>query len=152
MTRPAALLILISLAAPIGAAKPEALPAGAVQRTSDAIPWADGPRTMPPGTKIAVLEGHPQAAGWFTIRLKSPAGTVLPPHAHPREERVTVLSGAVHVGFGPVFDKAKAKRFPAGSFYINPRDTPHFIFMEEPTEIQITGVGPWETRPVQKAK
>lgn len=120
-----------------------------IQWTADNIRWADGPATMPAGTKIAVLENHPQKAGLFTMRIKAPAGMKLMPHKHPRPERVTVISGAVFVGFGEAFDRAKAVKFPAGSFYVNPADTPHFIFMDEETVIQINGEGPWQVLPVK---
>lgn len=137
-------LALLLLSAPLAAQD-------AVQWTEGAIRWADAPPTMPPGTQVAVLEGHPQKPGLFTMRLKAPAGTRLPPHTHPKPERVTVLSGAVFVGFGADFDRSKAVKFPAGSFYVNPPDTPHFIFMDQATVIQITGEGPWTVVPVRPA-
>jgi quercetin dioxygenase-like cupin family protein len=120
----------------------------ALQWPPEEVRWTDAPGTMPPGSQVAVLEGHPQTEGIFTMRIKAPAGTRLPPHTHPKPERVTVLSGAVHVGFGTLFDRSKARKFPAGSFYVNPPDTAHFIFMDEETVIQITGEGPWRVVPV----
>lgn len=121
-----------------------------LQWTEDSIRWADAPPTMPAGTKIAILENHPQKPGFFTMRIKAPAGMKLTPHTHPKPERVTVISGAVFVGFGETFDRAKAVKFPAGSFYVNPADTPHYIFMDQETVIQITGEGPWQVLPVKK--
>src|SRR5881227_926181 len=57
--------------------------------TPDALAWTDGPPTLPPGSKMAVLEGNPKADGMFTMRVRIPAGSAIPPHWHPRQERVT---------------------------------------------------------------
>lgn len=116
----------------------------AIQWTPGAVPWTDGPPTLPPGTKIAVLEGNPASEGMFTIRLRVPAGTTLAPHTHPADERVTVLSGVAEVGFGTTADRAVTKRFGAGSFYVNHPGTPHFLFFPEETVLQLTCEGPWK--------
>ena len=105
--------------------------------------WTDAPPVMPKGTKMAILEGSPKAAGMFTIRLRVPAGSVIAPHTHPRHERVTVLSGRLRVGFGKKIDKARTKEFRAGSFYVNPPHDPHYLLVEEQTVLQLTCEGPW---------
>ncbi|HYC59325.1 MAG TPA: cupin domain-containing protein [Thermoanaerobaculia bacterium] len=110
----------------------------------DAIVWTDGPPSLPPGSKAAVLEGSPRGSGMFTMRVRVPAGSVLPPHWHPRHERVTVLSGTVELGFGNVADPRNVTRYGPGSFYVNPPREMHFLFFPEETELQMTGVGPWE--------
>ena len=71
--------------------------------------------------------------------IQVPAGTRLQPHWHPRDERVTVLSGEVLVGFGDTFDEDAMTRFTAGSFYVNQADSPHFIWFKSESVIQITG-------------
>jgi len=48
----------------------------------DKLAWKDNP-TLPPGAKIAILEGNPREAGLFAFRLKFPAGYRIPPHMHP---------------------------------------------------------------------
>ena len=105
--------------------------------------WKDAPPTMPPGTKIAVLEGDPKQPGMFTIRLKVKAGSVIEPHTHPRPERVTVLSGKVLVGFGTTTDGTKGTTFTAGGFYINPPNEVHYVFFQEDSVVQLTCEGPW---------
>jgi len=112
--------------------------------TPEAMVWVDGPPTLPPGSKMAILEGSPKAEGMFTMRVRIPAGSAIPPHSHPRQERVTILSGAVDLGFGSVANAANTKRYAAGSFYVNPPRVMHFLFFPEATEMQMTGVGPWE--------
>jgi quercetin dioxygenase-like cupin family protein len=111
--------------------------------------WKDAPPTMPPGTKIAVLEGDPKQAGMFTIRLKVKAGSLIEPHTHPRPERVTVLSGKVLVGFGADVDEAKTKAFTAGGFYVNPADEVHYVLFKEDTIVQLTCEGPWVLKYVE---
>jgi quercetin dioxygenase-like cupin family protein len=108
------------------------------------VTWRDAPPTLPPGSQIAVLEGDPKAPGTFTMRIKLPAGTKIMPHTHPHPERVTVIWGEARVGFGDVYDAKKTKRFPAGSFYVNPPESHHFLYFPRQTVLQMTGEGPWE--------
>ena len=112
--------------------------------TPEAVVWKDGPPTLPAGAKVAVLEGDPRAEGIFTMRVRVPAGAALAPHWHPRHERVTILSGAAELGFGSTADPRATKRYGAGSFYVNPPRTMHYLFFPEETVMQMTGIGPWE--------
>ena len=105
--------------------------------------WLDAPPSMPKGTKMAVLEGSPRDAGLFTIRLRVPKGSVVAPHTHPRQERVTVLSGKIRVGFGKSVDGG-GTTFTGGGFYVNPPGQPHFLVIEEESVLQLTCEGPWE--------
>jgi quercetin dioxygenase-like cupin family protein len=57
------------------------------------LKWMDAPPGLPPGAKMAVLEGDPNKKGPFTVRLQAPAGYKIPPHTHPTTEHVTVISG-----------------------------------------------------------
>lgn len=99
---------------------------------------------MPAGVQLAVLEGDPKASGIFSVRMKVPPGFVLPPHTHPSDERVTVLEGAVSVGFGPLFDAPSARTFSAGAYYVNPAGLVHHVRSEQGATLQITGLGPWQ--------
>lgn len=119
------------------------LPEGAIQVPAGTGVWIDGPATVP-GTKMLVLEGSPSQEGMFTMRVKLPAGTRIPPHWHPRDERVTILSGLAKVGFGDRFDEDAMTSFGAGSFYVNPPRSHHYVWIVEETEMQLTGMGPWE--------
>ena len=132
------------LAANVLTAQTPPKPDPAIGLTPEAMVWTDGPPTLPPGSKMAVLEGSPKADGMFTMRVRIPAGSAIPPHWHPRQERVTILSGAVDLGFGSVANAGNTKRYRAGSFYVNPPRVMHFLFFPEATEMQMTGVGPWE--------
>lgn len=142
-------LILLGLALPLAAAAVD--PTGAIQQWPDRIAWSAAPPSMPAGTQMAVLEGDPGAKRWFTVRMKVPAGARLAPHWHPRDERVTVLSGLVAVGFGDVIDEAAVARFGPGSFYVNPANSHHYVLFVEDSVVQLTGVGPWEVHFVEAA-
>jgi len=120
-----------------------------VQRPDD-LEW--GPCPPGPlageGCQMAVLEGNPKAEQLFTFRVHITKPFVLPPHTHPRNERVTVIDGALNVGFGDTVDKEVSTRFEAGDFYVNRAGAHHFVWSDEPTTIQLTGIGPWAIHPV----
>lgn len=115
-----------------------------IQFTPTDFRWVNAPPSMPAGAKIQILEGDPTRPALFTMRVKLPAQTTLPPHWHPRDERVTVLSGSAYVGLGSKVDLGKAKPFTAGSYYVNPARLHHYTYFGEETVIQLTGTGPWE--------
>ena len=48
----------------------------------DGLKWQDGPPSLPPGAKIAVLEGDPAKPGPFVFRVKGnwPASALVSPH------------------------------------------------------------------------
>lgn len=111
--------------------------------TAEDVKWSEGPPILPPGAKAAVLDGDPKKEGIFTMRLKVPGGYKVPPHWHPVDERLTVISGAFHLGLGEKMEESKARKLPAGSFFSLPPKTPHFAFTTEETVVQISTMGPW---------
>ena len=117
---------------------------------NDGIEW--GPCPPGPlageGCRMAVLEGNPRGEQLFTFRIQITEPFVLPPHTHPRNERVTVIDGALYVGFGTAVDKEASTRFEAGDFYVNRAGAAHFVWSNEPTTVQLTGIGPWEIHPL----
>jgi len=106
------------------------------------VTWVDGPPTLPPGVKMAVIHGDPNKAGLYAVQLKFPADFKVMPHAHPIDEHYTVLSGTVYFGIGEKFEPEKAKALSAGSFGMAPAQTPHFAWMKEETVIHSYGIGP----------
>jgi quercetin dioxygenase-like cupin family protein len=127
----------------IAVAETSALPEGAIQFPAGRGEWVDGPASLPAGTRMLLLEGHPAQEGFFTMRLRLPAGARIQPHWHPSEERVTILSGVARVGFGDTFDESAMRTFETGSFYVNPPKSHHYVWIVEETEMQLTGTGPW---------
>jgi quercetin dioxygenase-like cupin family protein len=112
--------------------------------TPSALEWKDGPPSLPKGAKFAVLEGDPAKQGPFVFRVKVPDGYRIPPHVHPKPERVTVISGTFNLGMGEKFDKAKGKEMPAGTYGTWPAGMKHFVWVKGETVIQFHGEGPWK--------
>lgn len=74
--------------------------------TGDAVGWGPAPASLPPGAQAAVLHGSPSKEGPFVLRLKFPAGFVVPPHRHSKDELVTVISGRFSIVAGDKVDRA----------------------------------------------
>ena len=119
---------------------------GVVQHAvpSAEMPWKPCPPNLPSGCEIAVLEGDPRGPGLFTVRFRLSEDFVMPPHTHPEDERVTILKGQMAVAFGPDGERTKAREFGPGDYYVNARGAVHTVWASKSSEIQITGVGPWE--------
>jgi len=115
------------------------------------IEWKEGPASLPKGTKMAILEGDPAQPGFFTMRLKFPAGFTVAPHYHSQTEHATVISGALHLGMGPTFDRGAMRVLEAGSFGYWVAGTPHFAWFEAETVLQLHGQGPWTVTYVNPA-
>jgi hypothetical protein len=113
-----------------------------VMVTPGELKWTDVP-SLPPGAKLAVVEGPLNEAVPFTFRLKFPAEYQIPPHWHPAIEHVTVISGGFNMGTGDKLDKSKTMALPAGSVAIMQPRTNHFGWTEQETVVQVHGVGPW---------
>lgn len=104
--------------------------------------WADVP-TLPPGAKVAVIQGPPNEAVPFMMRLKFPANYKVPAHWHPAIEHLTVLSGTFNMGIGDKLDMTKTKALPVGGVMIIQPKIPHFAWTKEEVMVQVHGVGPW---------
>src|SRR5262245_61728928 len=92
---------------------------------------------------IAKLEGDPTKDGPFVFRVKLPDGYRVPPHVHPKIERVTVISGMFYIGEGDKFDAKKGHAMGAGTFGHWPPGMKHFVWTEGETVLQFHGMGPW---------
>jgi quercetin dioxygenase-like cupin family protein len=115
-----------------------------------AIKWQPFPPGGP-GVSAAVLSGDPEKAGPFVLRIKSPAGAKVPPHSHPTDENVTVISGSFAMGMGDTFDAKALKSVPAGSYVLLPREMRHFAFSKTATVVQVHGIGPFQINFVNPA-
>jgi quercetin dioxygenase-like cupin family protein len=106
--------------------------------------WGPAPAIFPKGALFAVVQGDPSVAGEiFTVRLLFPNGYVLPPHIHPAEEHVTVLSGTFLAGMGEDFSVRALIPFKVGDFMTMPKNAPHFAKARGITEVQVHGIGPF---------
>lgn len=108
----------------------------------DEMKWTDVP-SLPPGAKLALLEGPLSEAVPFTFRLKFPANYQIPAHWHPAIEHVTVISGTFNMGTGDKLDNSKTMALSAGGVAIMQPKTNHFAWTKDETIVQVHGVGPW---------
>jgi hypothetical protein len=72
-----------------------------------------------------------------------PDGYKIPPHWHPTDENVTVLSGKLGAGMGDKFDPASGEIINRGGFVQMPSSVHHFAWANGPTTIQVSGIGPF---------
>jgi quercetin dioxygenase-like cupin family protein len=110
----------------------------------DAIKWGPAPPGLPRAAQAAVVFGNPEREGPFVIRVKAPAGLLVAPHRHSKDEMVTVISGKVGIGMGETVAKDAGKTLPSGGFFHMPAGMAHYAWSEEDSIIQITGVGPFD--------
>ena len=106
------------------------------------LKWVEVP-SLPPGAKLAIIEGPLNEAVPFTFRLQFPANYQIPAHWHPAVERVTVISGTVNMGIGDKLDKQKTKALGPGSIAIMQPKTNHFVWTKGEAVVQLNGTGPW---------
>ena len=115
---------------------------GVVALTPTEMTWASQGVFAVPGMEQLNLVGDPAKQGPYTLRLKFPKGFRIAPHTHPDSREVTIVSGAFATGYGETFDAAKLKILPAGSFYAEPANVPHYIEIKEDVILQVSGMGP----------
>jgi quercetin dioxygenase-like cupin family protein len=119
---------------------------------ADNITWGPASAKLPRGALMAVLDGVPSKPGSpFTIRVKVPDGFSVPPHTHPTDENLTVIQGTMLLGMGDVFDRAKLRELPAGSYAKLPKGQPHFNLYKGESIIQLHGIGPYDIAYVNPA-
>jgi quercetin dioxygenase-like cupin family protein len=106
------------------------------------VKWKEAPPILP-GAQISVLYGDPGKEGVFVMRVKFPANYRVPPHTHPVDEIVTVISGEFNIGMGKEVNEAQAKPYAAGALIAMPPGTEHFVHTKQETVIQISTRGPW---------
>src|SRR6202171_1889686 len=110
---------------------------------SDKIKWQAGPPSLPKGAMMAILEGDPNKKGPFVFRVKMPDGYRVPPHTHPKTERITVISGTFNIGMGKISDEKATKAMPAGTYGYWETGMEHFVWIKGETVVQFHGMGPW---------
>ena len=109
-----------------------------------AMKWMDAAGAgLPAGAKMAVVSGDPGKTGPFVIRAKFPANYTVPPHSHPGDEVVRVLSaGALTYGMGDKVD-ANSGKLEKGYHVTMQAGMHHWVTTTDPLEIQVSGTGPF---------
>jgi len=110
------------------------------------IKWSAPPPGLPPGPKVALLQGNPNVPGHYVIRVQLPANYKVPFHSHSNAMDVTVLSGTLFVASAQTFDKKKAFAIMPGDFYHLPAQVSEFVFTKDLTVVEIHGEGPYDTK------
>ena len=118
---------------------------------ADEIKWGPAPPVLPAGAKMAVLTGDPAGNGFVTVRLKMPAGYKIPPHWHPTDEHVTVLSGSLAIGMGDTLDKKQSKLLKVGGYGVAPANMHHFAWTPAGATIELSLMGPLQVTYVNPA-
>ena len=107
------------------------------------IKWGPAPAVFPTGAQMAVMQGDPSGTGLFTVRLRLPDGYKIPPHTHPTDEHVTVVSGSFSVGMGKTFDASRMMALSAGGFVTAPANEAHYAMSRGVTVVQVHAIGPF---------
>jgi len=115
------------------------------------LKWGPGPPGLPKGAQASVLAGNPDKSGMFTLRLRFPPGYAVPPHSHPTDEHVTVISGQLNLGMGSRMNRARAARLIPGGFVNAPARMNHYAFTRSGAVVQITAQGPFVIKYVNPA-
>ena len=119
--------------------------------TDAQLTWSEGPPSLPKGGLMAVLSGDPGKAAEYTLRAKLPTGYKIPPHWHPTDEHITVLSGTVAFGMGDKAADAEMKALPVGGYAVMPATMHHYFAVKTAAVIQVHGVGPFEINYINPA-
>jgi ketosteroid isomerase-like protein len=129
-----------------------AAPAGShVMLAPGELKWGEGPPSLPPGAKMAVVQGDPTQAQPFVIRAMVPAGYKVAPHWHPGVENLTILSGTVALGMGDQFDEKTMTAVPVGGYASLPAEMHHYFMAKTASTFQVHGIGPFVVNYVNPA-
>jgi mannose-6-phosphate isomerase-like protein (cupin superfamily) len=117
--------------------------------TPDKIKWVQ----YSPGVEFGPVYGNCDKAGAPCVfQLRFADGGKFPPHWHPVDEHVTVLSGTFSAGMGDTYDESKMVSLPAGSYVLMPKMMHHFAGAKGGTVlVQVHGVGPFKINFVNPA-
>ena len=89
----------------------------------ESLDWRDSVTT---GIKNAQVEGNSRAAGMYVSYVRYQKGATAPPHTHPDQRIVAVVSGVLYSGIGPEMTEHNLKPLQPGTVIVIPANTPHF--------------------------
>ncbi|CAK0749572.1 conserved hypothetical protein [Gammaproteobacteria bacterium] len=116
-----------------------------IQWLPETLEWHENPKLH--GLQTSILFGNPTLPESYVERIRIPANFKLQPHSHQDEgRRVTILSGTLYYAFGKTFNVSQLKMLPAGSFFTEPKATPHYAeTREQEVILQLDAIGPTST-------
>src|SRR5690242_10930439 len=110
------LAALAAVVSTTGAPHPEQV-ATAARSHAAVLPSEIAWKPLRPGAEIAVVSGDPDKAGApFVMRMRYQGVVRVPPHWHPTDEHITVLTGTFMMGMGERFDESSAIALVAGAY------------------------------------
>jgi hypothetical protein len=147
MPAAAALLCLAAFtAAPVVKAADE-LPPGVTLVKPEAMKWEKSAS----GRENAYLLGHPSKAGPYLYLVKWPPNAKALAHKHPDQRYGMVVSGVHYIGYGDKYDEKKLHAHPAGTYFTEPANQPHFGMTKgEGAVLYFYAVGPSGNTPLEK--
>mgnify|MGYP003344318528 FL=1 len=123
------------------------LPPGVTLVKPEAMKWEKSAS----GRENAYLMGHPSKAGPYLYLVKWPPNAKALAHKHPDQRYGMVVSGVHYIGYGDKYDEKKLHAHPAGSFFTEPANQPHFgKTMGEGAVLYFYAVGPSGNTPLEK--
>ena len=137
-----AALLALSLASPSGDifAQPPGTGPPHTVIAADGIQW----KQLRPGAEIAVVSGDPDKEGSpFVLRFRYRGKARIPPHWHPADEHLTILSGTFRLGMGESGDESATTELRAGSYAFVAAKMAHYAWTDADTTIQVHGIGPF---------
>lgn len=116
----------------------------AVSAKSAQMKWMAGPPGLPAGSTFAVVSGDPGKEGMFKVRVKIPANYAVPPHHHPTDEIVRVISGKLAYGMGDTLNHDTTDAVDAGYHVTMQAGMNHWVFTRDaPAVIEVSAMGPF---------
>ena len=132
----AALLLCLGGSTAHGA---EDLPPGVTLIKPDEMKWVKSGS----GRESAYLLGDLKKPGPYLYLVKWPPRNKAPAHMHPDTRYGMVISGTHYIGYGDKFDEKKLHAHPAGTYFTEPANTPHFgMTKDEGAVLYFYAVGP----------
>ena len=138
----AAAVLTVWLSSASGSTIAQAPAAGAHHKVvaADAIQW----KSLRPGAEIAVISGDPNKEGsHFVMRFRYTGKSRVPPHWHPTDEHLTVLSGTFRLGMGERGDESATTALGPGAYAFVAAKMAHYAWADNGTTIQAHGIGPF---------
>ncbi len=103
------------------------------------------------GIETALVFGSPRKEGLYATHARVSAGATVPPHIHSIDLTTWVTSGTAYVGTGEIFDEGALVAYPAGTYFVTPAGSPHFIYaLDGDFSILDHGTGPVQTELVAR--
>lgn len=107
------------------------------------LKWGPAPPALPAGAQIAVVKGDPMKKGPFTIHLKMPANYAVPPHWHPTDEKVTLVSGKLVYGMSDQLNRTSATPLAEGASVTMKAKEHHWVMTADGAEVEVSAMGPF---------